>query len=374
MSYCFSKIWETIHSKRLPHSLATSHVEFLEKCLENFKQALKKRDLWEASESIRYLYEELDYPISELKKYFQGEDDSESANKRAVVNCFFVEKKIEELKEIAKEIDEDYAQNESEKVKRINYKGEIGVLKYKKPDPELLGFLTDKDCLLVLRHCEPPYKVVLGVPHQAAIGQERICEKRKDKNGRPDPRDSDENAASYALVAFAALREHDVPCKLVIMAHSTTKDPNKDSDTPYWEEIFQNDTKLLFECHGLGEDKKLDLELSAGPNDTTDTKKYGQLLDSALNNLCDLGVQKEAGKKDAIIYRKDGTKDLKGELQKPGTETGSLKEAQKRKLPSLHLEAKPRFRIPEDKSNTVTPDGLILGQALAQVIIKFSSE
>ncbi len=87
-----------------------------------------------------------------------------------------------------------------------------------------------------------------------------------------------------------------------------------------------------------------------------------------------MGVQKKAGGKDAIIYRKDGTRDPNGELQKPGNKTGSLIEARKRKLPSLHLEAKPRFRIPKDKSNTITPDGLILALALAQAIIKFSSE
>jgi len=245
----------------------------------------------------------------------------------------------------------------------VSYKGKIWASKHKEFDPSLLHPLTSKNHLLVLRHGKPPYRVTFGVPHQAKVGEEHICDKTK-------KRPSDENAASYVLAAFSILKEHDIPCKLVIFAHSTTKDPNKNTATPYWEEIFQNDTKLLFECHGLGEDKKLDIELSAGQNDTTDTKKYGQLLASSLKNLCDLGVQKEAGKEDAIIYRKDGTKDLKGKLQKPGIETGSLKEAQKRKLPSLHLEAKPRFRIPEDISNTVTPDGLILGQALAQVIIR----
>ena len=249
----------------------------------------------------------------------------------------------------------------------VSYKGTIWVSKHKEFDPSLLRLLTSKDRLIVLRHGKPPYRVTFGVPHQAKVGVEYICDKG-------EKRPSGENAASYALVAFFILKEHDIPCKLVIAAQSTTKDPNKDSETPYWEEIFQNDTKLLFECHGLGEDKKLDLELSAGPNDTTDTKKYGQFLASALNNLCDLGVQKEAGKDDAIIYRKDGTKDPKGTLQMPGTETGSLKEAKKRKLPSLHLEAKPRFRIPKDKSNTVTPDGLILGRALTQAIIRYSSE
>lgn len=108
LSYVISKIYEGVNSETPHFLLAASHLETIEKTLDSFRQALGKRDLWEASEGIRYIYEELEYPLSELNKYFKKEDGSESADKKAEIFLFFVEKKIEELEEIAKEIDEDY--------------------------------------------------------------------------------------------------------------------------------------------------------------------------------------------------------------------------------------------------------------------------
>ena len=55
----------------------------------------------------------------------------------------------------------------------------------------------------------------------------------------------------------------------------------------------------------------------------------------------------------------------------PANETSSLREAGKKGIPALHLEAKPQFRIPDNGSNSITPDGFILGRALAQAIIEF---
>jgi hypothetical protein len=40
-------------------------------------------------------------------------------------------------------------------------------------------------------------------------------------------------------------------------------------------------------------------------------------------------------------------------------------------MPALHIEAKPAFCKPADLTNTVTPDGLMLGRALAQAIIAY---
>ena len=114
-----------------------------------------------------------------------------------------------------------------------------------------------------------------------------------------------------------------------------------------------------------------DLELSAGPNKLTKTIEYGKILSDMLKNICDLGVQKTAGKNSAVIFKKDGTKDENGQLKLAGNETKSLQQAEKEGIPALHIETKPRFRIPQDKTNTVTPDGLILGRALAKTTIKY---
>lgn len=75
--------------------------------------------MWGAYKSIDYIYKELEYPISELKKYFRGEDNSESADKKANIDLFFIKKKIEELEGMAKEIDEEYDETGSEKMERV---------------------------------------------------------------------------------------------------------------------------------------------------------------------------------------------------------------------------------------------------------------
>jgi len=248
-------------------------------------------------------------------------------------------------------------------MKRINFEGEIWAIKNKKPTQELLSFLTSKDCLLVLRTGEPPYKVTLGVPHQAAIREEYICE----KEGK---RVSDENTASYALVSFTTLRDQGMPCKLVIMAHSTTTDPNKDLKNPYCQEIFRNPTCLIIECHGANQSRILDLELSAGNNKLAKTLNFGRLLVSELEHRYTVGVQEQAGKKNAIIFYPTG-KEKEGKLKTPAISTASLKEAEKKQISALHLEAKPLFRKPIDLKNIVTSDGLILGKALGYAIIKF---
>ena len=119
-------------------------------------------------------------------------------------------------------------------------------------NPVLEDLLMSRDLLLVMSYGQAPYKVVLGVPHQAAIGVRRICERRLDERGKVRARKADHNVASFALVAFSRLRRRAIPCKLVIMAHSTTHDPNKNIDSPYCVELFADDGGLLFECHGSG--------------------------------------------------------------------------------------------------------------------------
>jgi hypothetical protein len=113
------------------------------------------------------------------------------------------------------------------------------------------------------------------------------------------------------------------------------------------------------------------LELSGGKNKKANPVEFARLLIIAFGRRYILGAQKQAGKDDALIFRTDG-KEIDGILERPANETDSLEKAGEKNIPALHLEAKPAFRKPIDGSNTVTPDGLILGRALAQAIIKFS--
>ena len=200
------------------------------------------------------------------------------------------------------------------------HKGQIWKAKHREYHDDLLKLLLSEDALVVLKNGKAPYKVVLGVPHQARVGDKHICENTK-------LRDSDENAVSYALVAFSLLKEHDIPCKIVIAAHSTQEDPNKDIKSDYCQEVFKEPTELIWECHGLGDKRKLDLELSASPNDHTDTLKYGRRLVSSLRGISGIGIQKQAGTSDALIIDEDGSENPAGSLERPGTGTESLEEA-----------------------------------------------
>jgi hypothetical protein len=225
------------------------------------------------------------------------------------------------------------------------------------------------DHLIAVRHGSPPYRVVLGVPHHAAPGAECICERRLDAQGRPDPREADENAALYALAAFAALSELGESCKLVVMAHTTTHDPNKVLDSPYCQEIFSEPAGLIFECHGSRRERRLDLELSAGRNPLPDTQAFGRLLAKALGYRYSLGVQIEPARRQALVWERGGEQS-DGELELPARKTLSLIEAGRRSIQALHLEARPRFRRQAPEGG-ISPEGLALGDAIARTIVRY---
>jgi hypothetical protein len=254
-----------------------------------------------------------------------------------------------------------------DEVEHIEYSEEIWASE-QRPSAKLTQLLTAKDRLIVLRNGEPPFQVVLGVPHQAASGVESICEEATSEYKN---RVSDEGAASYALVAFTELRNQGVSCKLVVMAHPTTHNPNKKPGSPYWQEIFVDNTELLFECHGAADDRR-DLELSAGSNHLVDPVAFGQALAASLDDEFVIGVQKEAGDEAALILGSTSEEELQNpEIDNPALETDSLIEAEKQGVEALHLEATPEFRKPTDGSNTVTSKGLILGRAIAQTLIQY---
>jgi hypothetical protein len=234
------------------------------------------------------------------------------------------------------------------------------------------GLLNAKDHLIVIRHGKPPFLTTLGVPHQAAPGAEQICECRLDAQGNPLPREADENAALYALAAFHALTRRGAACKLVIMAHASTHDPNKVPDSPYCQEIFAEPSQLLFECHGSKRERRLDLELSAGKNQLSDPLLFGKIFAKAMHYRFQLGVQREKEKRLALVYEIGG-QTQEGMLELPARRTHSLAEAGRRNLPALHLEAKPIFRRAAGQGNVPSQESLLLGEGIAVSILKYLS-
>ncbi len=222
----------------------------------------------------------------------------------------------------------------------------------------------------MLANGAPPYDIVLGVPHHSAVGQGQLCERRLDREGCPHPRVSDEATAPYALVAFEALRREGLPVRLVVMAHATTHDPKKHAHSPYTRALFEEPVRLLFECHGSGPRRALPLELSAGSNPLAAPLRCGRALAEALERRYALGVQREPGTREALIFHPNGA-ETPGRLQLSARRTLSLMEAGRQGVQALHLEAKPRFRAPRGSDLDLTPEGRFLGEAIARALVDY---
>lgn len=256
----------------------------------------------------------------------------------------------------------------SYKMQLVEYTGEVW--HDEQLHPTLVDLLTNKDLLIEIAHGKPPYRVVIGVPHQAAVDVGQIAEEWWDPRRQRYGRDSDEAAALFALACFTSLRDQNAPCKLVIAAHATDHDPNKELGSPYCQRIFADSARLLFECHGAREDRSNDLELSAGSNSLSHPTLFGRLLAQALEWRYTVAAQDRPGVETATIFVDERTEE-QDRLSLPALNTDSLRQAATRQMHALHLEAKPIFRISQDNPNTVTEDGEVLGQAIATAILGY---
>ena len=234
-------------------------------------------------------------------------------------------------------------------MQRIQYTGSIwqdGVV-----HPELWRLLLGKDLLIELAASRPPFRVVLGIPHHAAPGVDRIAEAwqnpRTGQHGRP----ADETTGLMGLALFSTLREKNIPCKLVIAAHASDHDPNKTPGSPYWQSIFEADHTaaplpgMLFELHGAASHRRHALELSAGRNERARPDLFGRALAYYFDSAHILAVQRQAGSSDARLFTHRQSSG--GRLQNPALETLSLSEAGRLGIPALHLEMKSIFRQPD---------------------------
>jgi len=255
------------------------------------------------------------------------------------------------------------------RMQAIEYTGELW--QREQPHPALVSLMTSKDLLIDIVRGEPPFQVVIGVPHQAAVDVAEIAEEWWDPKRQKHGRDSDEAAALFALAAFTSLHDQEVPCKLIIAAHATDHDPNKELDSPYCQRIFVHSSRLLFECHGANKDRPNDLEVTAGSNPLAHPALFGRLLAQALAWHYRVAAQTRPGIDAAVVFVDECKEEEQGKLKLPALNTDSLRQAATEQMHALHLEAKPVFRICEDKPNTLTDDGKVLGQAIATAIIGY---
>lgn len=107
LGYYFEKIGGAIDGSE-PGDFGTMHIGLVAGVIKAFKARLEERGILQAYESVVYQIELMEYPIQELTTYFADANRSSLNAKGAHIFAFFVYKQIQELKSMAKEIDEDY--------------------------------------------------------------------------------------------------------------------------------------------------------------------------------------------------------------------------------------------------------------------------
>jgi len=110
-SYYIEKIFENIG--KLEHAkFGLMQVELVKGVINKLKEFLQKRGIEiDTYVSIKYLYELLEYPITELEIYFDrlmAKKEPKINDKTAYIFAYFIREHLFQLKEIAKEIDNEY--------------------------------------------------------------------------------------------------------------------------------------------------------------------------------------------------------------------------------------------------------------------------
>jgi hypothetical protein len=108
LGYYFAKIGDAIDGNR-PREFGAMHIHWVSEVIKAFKERLKERGILQAYDSVVYLINLIEYPIEELTMYFTDATHTSLNAKSAHISVFFIDKHIEELKSMAKEIDEDYS-------------------------------------------------------------------------------------------------------------------------------------------------------------------------------------------------------------------------------------------------------------------------
>ena len=110
-NYPLSKIFEAILNPQSAHAQqGEAHVDQILKAIEAFKVGLKDREILEAYEGVQYTLELVDYPLQELRTYFRHPAETHINEKDANIFATFVNAQVEELRQFAREIDEEYSQ------------------------------------------------------------------------------------------------------------------------------------------------------------------------------------------------------------------------------------------------------------------------
>jgi len=114
-TYHISKILEGISKPEYGARVVRSaeSLQSIKNVMDNFKKSLKKREIEiETYDSIKSIYELLEYPLKKLELYFKKlsrEKKPAIDDKTAYIFAYFIGRHLPELKEIAKNIDTEYS-------------------------------------------------------------------------------------------------------------------------------------------------------------------------------------------------------------------------------------------------------------------------
>lgn len=107
LGYYFAKIGGAIRGSE-PVNFGAMHIDLVAGVIKAFKDRLEERGILKAYDPVIDLLKLIEYPIKELTAYFADATSSTINAKGAHIFTFFVDKHIEELKCMAREIDEEY--------------------------------------------------------------------------------------------------------------------------------------------------------------------------------------------------------------------------------------------------------------------------
>jgi hypothetical protein len=107
-SYWSEKLTYAVHGSS-PPDLGTGSLKNIKEIIINFKKAVKRRDK-AYYESLLGDFELIEFAISRLQEFFQLQDWSEEDIKTAKIFNSFLQNAVAKLKQIAQEIDIDYAE------------------------------------------------------------------------------------------------------------------------------------------------------------------------------------------------------------------------------------------------------------------------
>ena len=106
LRYYFEKVYESIRGNH-GWEWGAIHVSSIREFIEKFKTALANRQI--AEEGIEYRLAKIEYPLSQLAEYFAHKGEWRLNANDAQIFTSFVQNEISELREMALEIDEEYA-------------------------------------------------------------------------------------------------------------------------------------------------------------------------------------------------------------------------------------------------------------------------